>query len=181
MIFADAGLPGAFLVDQERHVDDRGYFSRTYCEVEFRDADLDPDIAQCSTSWNEHAFTLRGLHIQLEPHGESKLVRCTTGVIFDVIVDLRPDEPTFGRWVGHEISSMDGRAIYVPRGMAHGFLTLEPRCEVLYQISAPYEASASSGVRWDDPDLAIGWPAPPAVVSARDRALPTLEQLTKGT
>ena len=127
------------------------------------------------------AFTLRGMHIQLEPYGESKLVRCTAGRIFDVLVDLRTDAPTFGRWVGYEISAGTGRAIYVPRGMAHGFLTLEPGCEVLYQISVPYEPTASAGVRWDDPDVAIEWPATPTVVSERDRTLPTLADIARGT
>jgi len=180
VIFRDAGLPGAFLVDQERHVDERGWFARTYCADEFERAGLDPAIAQCSVSRNEHALTLRGLHIQLDPHGESKLVRCTAGRIFDVIVDLRPGAPTFGKWVGHEIDALEGRAVYVPRGMAHGFLTLEPGSEVLYQISVEYEPIAAAGVRWDDPDLAIAWPASPRVISDRDATLPSLADFSRG-
>lgn len=180
MIFRDAGLPGAFLVDQERHVDERGWFARTYCADEFERAGLDPAVAQCSVSRNKRALTLRGLHIQLDPHRESKLVRCTSGRIFDVIVDLRPDASTFGHWAGHTIDAAEGRAVYVPRGMAHGFLTLEPDSEVLYQISVPYEPTAVTGVRWDDPDLAIAWPAAPAVISERDATLPALDNFRSG-
>ena len=115
-----------------------------------------------------------------DPHRESKLVRCTAGRIFDVIVDLRPDASTFGHWAGHTIDAAEGRAVYVPRGMAHGFLTLAPDSEVLYQISVPYEPTAAAGVRWDDPDLAIAWPARPTVISERDAALPSLDDFRSG-
>jgi dTDP-4-dehydrorhamnose 3,5-epimerase len=177
VILRDAGLPGAFLVEQERHVDERGWFARTYCADEFARAGLDPTIAQCSVSRNTHQWTMRGLHLQNAPHEEAKLVRCTRGRIFDVLVDLRPDAPMTGTWVSYELDDESGRALYVPPGVAHGFMTLEPDCEVLYQISVMHEPSAASGIRWDDPDIGIEWPHVPSVLSERDAALPTAAEL----
>src|SRR6188508_1775514 len=138
MIFTQTELSGVILVEPERHADDRGFFARTYCADEFRAAGLDPGISQCSTSFNARAGTLRGLHYQREPFGEVKLVRCTMGAVFDVVVDLRPASPTYCRWVGVELTAENGRSMYVPEGCAHGFLTLVDNSEVYYQISQPY-------------------------------------------
>jgi dTDP-4-dehydrorhamnose 3,5-epimerase len=177
--FLDAGIDGAFLVDQERHHDERGYFARTFCAADFTEAGLDAAVSQISVSFNAELHTLRGMHLQLAPHAETKLVRCTAGRIVDVLVDLRVDSDSFGRWVAHELDAAQGRAMYVPAGVAHGFLTLEPRCEVLYQISVPYVPESSTGLRWDDPDIGIDWPAVPHVVSERDRTLPDLASLRR--
>lgn len=148
-------LDGVLLVEQERLADDRGFFARTY------DAGQLPPIVQMSTSFNRRAGTLRGLHFQRDPHGESKLVRCTRGAIFDVAVDLRPNSPTLHRWFGIELSAQDGRALLIAPGFAHGFQTLVDDTEVLYAMDAPYVGEAADGVRWDDPAFAIGWPEPP--------------------
>ena len=131
-------MPAWSSIEPERHGDERGHFARTYCADEFRANGLDPSIAQCSTSFNAKAGTLRGLHFQREPYAEVKLVRCTRGAIFDVAVDLRPDSPTYCRWVGVELTAENGRALYVPKGCAHGFLTLVDESEVYYQISEPF-------------------------------------------
>jgi len=175
--FTDAGLPGAYLVEEERNLDERGWFARTFDIDEFRAAGLELTVAQSSVSWNVRRHTLRGLHLQLAPHEERKLVRCTRGTVFDVLVDLRVGEQTFGRWVAHRLDAASSRGLYVPPGVAHGFLTLEDDTELQYQISVPYEPSAASGVRWDDTDLAIAWPAEPQVISERDRSLPELRSL----
>ncbi len=177
MILRDAGLPGAFLVQQERRHDVRGFFARTYSEEEFANAGLTARVTECSTSWNERRHTLRGLHLQRAPHEEVKLVRCTRGRIFDVLLDVRVDQSTFGTWVGHELDESEGQALYVPAGVAHGYLTLEPGSEVHYQISAGYAPESVTGVRWDDPDVGVVWPAQPAVMSDRDLRLPSLTAL----
>ena len=135
------------------------------------------DFRQDSLSLNAAAGTLRGLHIQLPPHVETKLVTCLRGRAFDVAVDLRRDSPTKGRWVGVELDAATSSAVYLPAGFAHGFLTLEPDTAILYKITPPYVSGAGAGVRWDDPELAIAWPRPPAVVGQADKALPTLASL----
>jgi len=168
-------LGGAFLIEPERHEDERGFFARTFCSTEFAAHGLNPAVAQCSVSYNRRRGTLRGLHYQAAPHAEDKLVRCTAGAVFDVIVDLRPGSATFRRWVGLELSAVQRRMLYVPAGLAHGFQTLADDTEIFYQISTPYVPEATRGIRWDDPELAIGWPAVAArVISRRDLALPTL-------
>lgn len=177
MIFTETDLEGVFIIDVERDVDDRGYMARTFSADEFASRGLDATVAQCSISFNQAKHTLRGMHLQSTPHEEAKLVRCTSGRLFDVAVDLRPDAPTYRVWIAVELDSESRRALYIPKGMAHGFLTLEPETALLYQISTPYRPEASAGVRWDDPDLAIEWPARPAVLSARDRSLPLLGEL----
>ena len=162
-------LEGVLLVEQERLSDERGFFARTYDVAQL------PPIVQMSTSFNARAGTLRGLHFQRDPHGESKLVRCTRGAIFDVAVDLRPGSPTLHRWFAAELSADNGRALLVAPGFAHGFQTLVDNCEVLYAMDAPYVAEAASGARWDDPAFAIDWPDPPAAgrtMSPRDAAYP---------
>jgi dTDP-4-dehydrorhamnose 3,5-epimerase len=160
-------LEGVLLVEPERLADERGHFARTY------DAAAMAPVVQMSTSFNVRAGTLRGLHFQADPHGESKLVRCTRGAIFDVAVDLRPGSPTLHRWFAAELTADNGRALLIAPGLAHGFQTLADASEVLYAMDAPYVAEAARGVRWDDPAFAIDWPDPPPsgrTMSARDRA-----------
>jgi dTDP-4-dehydrorhamnose 3,5-epimerase len=176
MKFTEAPLAGAYVIELERHTDDRGWFARTFCRQEFEAHGLDPRIAQCSISYNEHAQTLRGMHYQAAPHEEAKLVRCVHGQIFDVIVDVRPGSPTRHRWFAVTLDAAVRNALYIPAGFAHGFLTLGPEAEVLYQISVGFAPDAARGLRWNDPALGIVWPAEPVVISAKDRAYPLLEE-----
>jgi dTDP-4-dehydrorhamnose 3,5-epimerase len=169
VILRDTPLSGLLEVHPERHADARGHFARTY-DVE----QLGP-IVQMSTSFNVHAGTLRGMHLQAEPHGEDKLVRCTRGAVFDVAVDLRPGSPTLHRWHGIELSADNGVALWIPRGFAHGFQTLTGDAEVLYAMSTPFVAGSGHGVRWDDPAFGIAWPEPPPggrVMNERDASYP---------
>jgi dTDP-4-dehydrorhamnose 3,5-epimerase len=174
MRFAETPLPGAWVIEPEPIEDERGSFARTFDADEFRERGLDAEVVQCSASFNRLAGTLRGLHHQVEPHGESKLVRCVRGSIFDVAVDLRRDSPAFCRWHGVELSARNGSAFYIPPGLAHGFQTLTDEAEVLYQMGNPYVAEAARGVRWDDPAFAIEWPqlAGERIISERDRTYP---------
>lgn len=170
--FQETSIQGVVIVDQNRHTDERGYFARSFCTDEFSDHGLDPVVAQCNVSFNPQVGTLRGMHYQAEPHGEAKLVRCTRGAIFDVAVDLRPDSPTFRSWFGAELTEDNGRALYIPAKLAHGFLTLAPDSEVFYQMSYPYVPGTERGVRWNDPVFGIVWPAAVATMSDRDRNFP---------
>jgi dTDP-4-dehydrorhamnose 3,5-epimerase len=176
MILQGTPIVGVYEVEPERIEDERGYFARTYCAEEFAARGLDPAIAQCSTSFNARAGTLRGMHFQIPPHGEAKLVRCTRGRIYDVALDLRSDSPTYLRWHAVELGEDNGRALFIPAGCAHGFQTMRDATEVLYQISAPYAAAAAHGVRWDDPVFRIDWPPTAAdggrTISERDAAYP---------
>lgn len=172
MVFKELELSGAYLIEPDRHEDERGFFARTWCRREFEDHGLNPQLVQCSMSRSLREGTLRGLHYQSPPHAEAKLVRCTAGAIYDVIVDLRPGSPTFRQHVGLVLSAGDNCALYVPEGLAHGFLTLADRCDVFYQMSAFYEPAAARGVRWNDPAFGIRWPAPIRVISERDRSYP---------
>lgn len=172
MIFRESELAGAWLIDLEPIDDERGFFARTFCRVEFAAHGLETGVAQCNLSYNRHRGTLRGMHFQAAPGEEAKLVRCTRGAIFDVIVDLRPDSATYCRWVGVALSAAERRMLWVPQGLAHGFLTLEDHAEVCYQMSAPFRPELARGVRWNDPAFAIDWPEPPRVISERDRSYP---------
>jgi dTDP-4-dehydrorhamnose 3,5-epimerase len=165
-------LPGVFLLDPERHADERGWFVRTYDRDELAAAGLDPGIAQGNLSFNHRRGTLRGLHLQAAPFAEAKLIRVSRGAIFDVVVDVREGSPTRGRHVGVTLTAEAGTQIYVPQGFAHGFQTLEDATEVTYQISAPFSAAHGRGYRYDSPALGIRWPEPVTVISARDRELP---------
>jgi dTDP-4-dehydrorhamnose 3,5-epimerase len=162
-------IGGAMAVEIEPMRDERGFFARTWCTQEFADAGLPANVVQCSVSWNRAAHTLRGMHWQAEPHGETKLVRCTRGAIHDVLVDHRPDSPTYLQHEGIELTAENRRAVVVPVGVAHGFLTLEPDTEVYYQMDTFFVPDASRGARWNDPAFGIDWPAEPAVISERDR------------
>jgi dTDP-4-dehydrorhamnose 3,5-epimerase len=175
MKFTPTTLPGACLVDPVPLEDERGFFARTFCLEEFAAHAIPMSLSQASVSYNERRGTLRGLHYQSAPHEEHKLVRCTAGAIFDVIVDLRPGSAQYRQWFGVELSAANRRALYVPPGMAHGFLTLVDASEVYYMISTPYSPGAARGVRWDDPAFAIEWPAAPTLISARDAAYAPLE------
>lgn len=170
-------LPGVFEIDIEPHLDERGFFGRSWCQKEFENSKLNSRLVQCSVSFNTRKGTLRGIHYQAEPFPETKLVRCTMGSIYDVVVDLRPKSRTFGEWIGVELTAANRHMIYVPEGCGHGFLTLEDNAEVFYQISEFYHPELARGVRWDDPALAISWPAPVEVISERDRSYADLGQL----
>ena len=173
MRFVSVRLEGAFLVEIELIEDARGFFARTWCREVFAEHGLDSELAQCSISRSARAGTLRGMHFQRAPHAEAKLVRCTRGAIFDVIIDLRPESPTYTEWFGTNLDEANGSALYVPRGFAHGFQTLTDETDVLYMISHPYAADAAVGVRWDDPAFGIDWPeAATRTISERDLAWP---------
>lgn len=172
MIFVPTPLPGAFVVDLERREDERGFFARTWCRHEFEEMGLKADLAQCSLSYSRRRGTLRGMHWQAAPWAEAKLVRCTRGLIWDAIVDLRPSSPTYTQYVGVELTAESGRALYVPEGMAHGFVTLEDHSEVSYQMSQFYEPSAARGVRWNDPAFGIEWPLNNPILHPRDAEYP---------
>jgi dTDP-4-dehydrorhamnose 3,5-epimerase len=176
MIFSPTRLEGSFLIDVEPRHDERGFLARTFCEQEFAEHGAPMRVAQSSTIHSPRRHTLRGLHYQEEPHREIKLVRCTRGSIFLVMVDLRPDSPTRNEWVGIELSSRAERLAYVPEGFAQGYQTLEDDTEVLYQMSHRYVPEAARGVRWDDPALGIDWPgANGRLISERDRTWPDLD------
>ncbi len=175
MRFVPTDIPGSWLIEQERHDDERGYFARTWCTLEFAEHGLETRLVQCSVSFNQRRGTLRGLHFQAPPLAEVKLVRCTRGAIFDVAVDLRPDSSTFRRWVGVELTQENGRAIYIPRGFAHGFLTLADATEVSYQMSELYSPEQVRGVRWDDPFFGVRWLGPVEVIAPRDRDYPDVD------
>ena len=158
MIFAETKLHGAYIIEPEPLQDERGFFARTFCQEEFKTHGLNFRVAQCNISFNEKKGTLRGMHYQAEPHGEPKLVRCTMGAIYDVIVDLRRDSPTFCQWVAYELTAENRRALYIPIGVAHGFQTLEDNSEVFYMMGEFYHPESARGARWDDPAFGIEWP-----------------------
>jgi dTDP-4-dehydrorhamnose 3,5-epimerase len=175
MRFEALELMGAFVVEAEPHEDERGLFARLWSAEEFADRGLASAWVESSTSYNRRAGTLRGLHYQADPAAETKLVRCTRGAAFDVIVDLREGSSTYARWVGVDLAAESRRAVYVPVGFAHGFQTLVDDTELHYEISAPYTPELARGIRWDDPTLAIRWPdCDVRVISERDRELPPL-------
>ncbi len=172
MIFTPTGLPGAFLLEVERREDERGFFARTWCQREFLEHGLNPRLVQCSISYSRTKGTLRGMHYQVAPHEETKLIRCTAGAIHDVIIDLRPASPTFKQHFAVTVSAENYRTIYVPEGVAHGFQTLEDDTELLYQMSEFYTPECARGVRWDDAAFAIAWPPADRIIAERDRTWP---------
>ncbi len=172
MIFIPTRLAGAFILEPEKQEDDRGFFARTWCQREFEAHGLNPRLVQCSISFNKKKGTLRGLHFQSAPHEEAKLVRCTMGAIYDVILDLRGHSPTFKEHVAVVLSAENRKMLYVPEGLAHGFQTLEDHTEVFYQMSEFYVPAPVGGVRWDDPAFGIQWPAADRIISERDRSYP---------
>lgn len=172
MRFTPTDIAGVIRVDADAHRDDRGLFARLQCPEEFAGAGFVFTPVQTSLSRNPHLHTLRGMHYQPAPNAETKLVRVGRGRIFDVAVDLRPDSPTYRRWTAAELSAENLAALFIPEGVAHGFLTLEPDTDVIYQIAPAYRPGHEAGVRWDDPAFAIAWPASPALISPRDAAYP---------
>lgn len=174
MIFTETSLPGACLIDIEPRGDARGFFARAFCEREFAAHGLETGFVNANLSFNAHRGTLRGMHFQREPHQEVKLVRCTRGAVYDVIVDLRPGSATRYRWLGVELTADNHRLLYVPAGFAHGYLTLQDGSEVFYHVSAHYAPHAEGGVRWDDPKVGIEWPRVPSLLSDRDHRWPLL-------
>jgi dTDP-4-dehydrorhamnose 3,5-epimerase len=174
MRFVGLDLAGAFIVEPEPHRDERGLFARTFCTDEFSDRGLNGAFVQNSTSWNAKSGTLRGMHFQRPPAAEAKLVRCTAGRIWDVIVDLRPGSPTFHRHAGIQLSAENRLALYIPEGFAHGFQTLDDGSEVFYQMTRRYAPDLAGGLRYDDPTLGIEWPLVPTVISERDRSWPLI-------
>ena len=170
MKFIDTPLPGAYLVEPEAVVDERGFFTRTWCVEEFRSRGLNSNLAQCSLSSNARRGTLRGMHYQSEPYPEAKLVRCCAGAIYDVALDLRSSSPTYLKWFAAELTATNHKMLYVPEGFAHGFQTLVDASEVFYQISQAYRGESARGVRWNDPRFGIEWPVQNPILSPRDRA-----------
>jgi dTDP-4-dehydrorhamnose 3,5-epimerase len=175
MIFQDIKIRGAFEIQVEAKSDERGFFARTWCQEEFEKSGLNPRLVQCSISFNARKGTLRGMHYQADPYAEAKLVRCTQGAIYDVVIDLRADSATFKKWIAVELTAEKRNMIYVPEGCAHGFLTMADKSEVLYQMSEIYNPESARGVRWDDPAFQIVWPAKVKVISERDRTYPDFE------
>jgi dTDP-4-dehydrorhamnose 3,5-epimerase len=172
MTFHETKIAGVFEIRLEPKPDERGIFARSWCQKEFKSHGLNPKLVQCNVSFNTRKGTLRGMHYQVAPYPETKLVRCTRGSIYDVVVDLRPQSHTFKNWISAVLTAENRNAIYVPEGCAHGFLTLEDKSEVFYQMSEIYNADSARGVRWDDPAFQIAWPAKVEVISERDRTYP---------
>lgn len=172
VIFLPTSLAGAFILELDRRNDDRGYFARTWCQREFEEQGLNSSLVQCSVSHSLRRQTLRGMHWQASPHGEVKIVRCTRGAIWDVIIDLRPESLTYMSHLGVELTAESGRALYVPEGVAHGFVTLVDGSEVFYQMSKFHEPAFARGVRWNDPAFAIEWPVSAPILHPRDAAYP---------
>ena len=169
MIFQATRIPGVFEIEMELHKDGRGSFARSWCQKEFEIHGLDSRVVQCNVSHNAMKGTLRGMHYQAVPFAEAKLVRCTAGEVYDVVLDLRDQSPTFCQWFGTTLSAENRRSVYIPEGCAHGFLTLQNDSEVFYQMSEFYHPEAGRGVRWNDPAFQIEWPEMPLVMSERDR------------
>jgi dTDP-4-dehydrorhamnose 3,5-epimerase len=177
MIFDETDLRGAFVIRIEPHLDERGFFARTFEREAFEERGLAPDVVHTSISWNTTAGTIRGMHFQYPPHAETKLVRCTRGAVLDVIVDLRPESPTYLKTYAVELDEDARRALYIPERFAHGFQVLVDRAEVVYQMSAAYKLEAQGGLRYDDPLLGLDWPLAVTTVASRDREWPLLEAL----
>jgi len=175
VIFTETTLPGAFVIDLERKEDSRGYFARAFCQHEFADLGLKPVIAQANVAYNNVAGTLRGMHFQFPPAAETKIVRCTRGAIVDIIVDLRPESPTYLQSVSVELNEDNGRALYVPERFAHGYQTLVDGTETSYQVGAFYAPETEGGLAYDDPRLGLEWPLPVAVISEKDSRWQPLE------
>ena len=178
MIFTATTIADAFIIDLETRSDERGFFARAFCRREFEQHGLNPEVAQCNLSLSVRAGTLRGMHFQVPPHEEAKLIRCTQGALYDVALDLRPDSVSYLRWVGVELTAENRRLLYVPEGCAHGFQTLLPNTEVFYQLSSAYAPEAEGGYRWDDEAFGIEWPeAADRTISERDVQWPDYERV----
>lgn len=172
MIFTETKLAGVYIIDTERVEDERGFFARAYDEAAFAERGLQTDFPQCNISFNRYKGTLRGMHYQVEPHGEAKLIRCTMGALYDVALDVRPVSPTYKQWLAVELSAENRRMFYLPTGIAHGFMTLQDNTEIFYMMGATYHPECARGLRWDDPAFAIEWPETDIVISEKDRNFP---------
>ena len=174
MKFIETRLKGAFIIEPERLEDERGFFARTFCQKEFEAHGLNPRMVQCNSSYNKHKGTLRGMHYQAAPMAEAKLVRCTRGAIYDVIIDMRHESPTYCKWLAEELNAENSKMIYIPEGFAHGFQTLEDDTEVFYQMSEFYSPEHARGVRWDDPIFGIEWHLNTKIISENDQNYPLI-------
>lgn len=172
MKFIETDISGVVVIELEKHEDERGWFARAWCREEFTARGLRTDLVECNLSYNEKRGTLRGMHFQVAPHAEAKLVRCVAGAAHDVALDLRPESPSHGEFIGVELSADSGRALFLPEGIAHGFQTLKDHSTLFYQMSSAYSPEAAAGVRWDDSAFGIEWPLPDPIVSARDQSFP---------
>jgi dTDP-4-dehydrorhamnose 3,5-epimerase len=176
MIFTETKLKSAYIIEPEGIEDERGFFARTFCRKEFESHGLNPDLVQCNISYNKKKGTLRGMHYQIAPHEEAKLVSCVRGAIYDVIIDVRPDSPTYCQWIGVELTAhrlpiiVPFKMLYIPEGFAHGFQTLEDNTLVFYQMSEFYHPQSARGIRWDDPMFAIQWPIHDKIISNKDKS-----------
>ncbi|MCX5815853.1 MAG: dTDP-4-dehydrorhamnose 3,5-epimerase [Proteobacteria bacterium] len=172
MRFTESRLKGAFIIELDRIEDERGFFARSFCQKEFVRYGLETNVSQCNISFNKMKGTIRGMHFQRKPKGEPKLVRCTAGRIYDIIIDLRRDSRTYCEWEAVELTADNRKALYIPKGFAHGFQTLEDNTEVFYQMYEFYYPEYSSGARWNDPKFSIKWPLPPVEISEKDSGYP---------
>jgi len=172
MKFVETALDGAFIIDLEKRSDDRGFFARFFCKIEFRNNNLNSDIVQINNSLSKSKATLRGMHYQLAPKAEDKIIRCVKGSLYDVILDLRADSATFGKWYGLELTAENRKMLYVPKGFAHGFITLEDYTEALYLVTEYYSPETERGIRWNDPKFSINWPITPLIISDKDQNFP---------
>lgn len=179
MRFTQTALPGVVVIDIERREDERGFFARSWCREELQAHGLNPRLVQCSVSLTRRRGMVRGLHYQVTPHEEAKVVRCGRGAIYDVVLDLRGSGPTFGQWVAVELRAEDYRMVYVPEGCAHGFQTLEDETEVVYQMSESYHPESARGIRWNDPAFHMSWPLELTTISAKDGAYPLFQQVRR--
>ena len=175
MKFTETPLKGAYTIDLEKKGDDRGFFARFFCKNELAEQGLNNEIVQINNSLSQHKGTLRGMHYQLPPYEEDKIVRCLHGSLYDVIIDLRQDSPTFGRWFGEELTEENRKMMYVPKGFAHGLVTLQPDTEILYLVTQYYAPDYERGIRWNDPKFNIQWPIEPVEISEKDRNHPDFD------
>jgi len=176
MRFTPTPIAGAFVLDLEKRSDERGFFARVWCQRELEEHGLNASFVQCNTSFSDERGTLRGLHYQTAPYGEAKLIGCTRGRVFDAIVDVRPDSPSYLQSFGIELTDENRSMVYVPEGCAHGYLTLADDCEVVYPVTQFYQPRAEAGLRWNDPVVSIAWPEIPRIVSPKDQAWPDYER-----
>ncbi len=177
MIFTETIFKGSYILEYEKIIDERGFFARSFCKNEFSKHGLKTDIIQCNISFNSKKGTLRGMHMQLPPKAEAKLVRCTRGRIYDVIIDLRPESETYCKWLAIELTGKDNKAIYIPEGFAHGFQTLEKNTEVFYHMFEFYDPEYAIGLRWDDQAFGIEWPLPNPIISDKDTSYPLYKKV----
>lgn len=175
MIFTETQLKGSYVISIEPIEDERGFFARAWCQQEFENHGLNSDISQCNLSFNHRKGTIRGMHFQIEPYREVKLVRCIRGSVFDVIIDLRMDSDTFKSWIGVELSAENRRMLYVPKGFAHGYQTIDDNTEVFYQVSQFYKPEVERGCRWNDSAFGIKWPLEVTLISSKDRNYPDFQ------